>query len=133
MGWTMMAVARQDPWSGRTTTGFKGALTTGQGSDVYRHLWGHAGGVLATRTFGGAASNYELAQDVWQWITGKEGAKAEVLGSLAGQAVGAAMWLGRGNVVGRVGRLPGLLANELAICAHTVPRVAHAAQPSRSS
>jgi hypothetical protein len=47
VGWGMMLTAKSDPWRGRETTGFRTALTVGQGSDVYRHIVGHAGSVLA--------------------------------------------------------------------------------------
>ena len=100
MGWGMMTTAnsKPDPWSGRTYTGFRPGLVAGQGSDVYRHLVGYSGAVLATKTGGGFVANFKFAEDVWQWLRGKPGAAAEVADDLAGGAVGAVMLLGRGNV-----------------------------------
>jgi hypothetical protein len=96
-GSAMMSAAQLDPWrSPRFPTGFKVGLTTDQGSDVYRHIFGHAGGVIGGPG-GHAASAYELATDLWQLLGRKHGARAEVLGSLTGQAVGAAMVISVGS------------------------------------
>jgi hypothetical protein len=63
-----------------------------QGVDVYRHVVAHAGG--AQDSLLALVSAYELGKDLWQLATGHRGAKAEVLGSIAGQATGVIMRFG---------------------------------------
>jgi RHS repeat-associated protein len=97
VGWAMMWTAREDPWRGRAVEGFKGNLTRDQGSDVYRHIVGHSGAVLAGRTGGTLAALKEFLTDVGQLARGSLGAPAEVAGDIAGWQVGITMWIGRGN------------------------------------
>lgn len=96
-GVMMMNLAKADPWrSKKHPSGFRDALTFDQGTDVFRHVVGHAGAVRGNAATG-LVSVYELSIDLWQWAGGHQGAKAEVLGSLAGQASGISMVLSAGN------------------------------------
>lgn len=85
-------MAQADPWDGRAgIRGFKDNLISRQGDDVYRHLFGHAGGVLAAPVGGAYLSAKHIAIDLVQLLDRKEGAFTELLNDAAGLAIGRTM------------------------------------------
>jgi hypothetical protein len=84
----------RDPFAGARVDGFRESLSTGQGSDLYRHVFGFAGTVLAYRSGGLLVAAGVMAQDLKQLWDRKSGARGEVNDNIAGLKVGAAMLVG---------------------------------------
>jgi hypothetical protein len=94
--------ALRDPWKNATFTGFKTSISgPEQGNDVYRHIYGHGGAVVAGNPASFIGSAVHLGIDLWQLSKGKTGVKDEVRGSLIGLGVGAIM-TGGGSSAQRV-------------------------------
>ena len=91
-GAVMMYVANyMDPWQRKPTVGFHSYLLDEQGSDVYRHIWGHAGAILARGVGGDMMHRYQLGIDQDQMRKGYPSGASEVLGSTAGARIGELM------------------------------------------